>query len=107
MQAATGRRSRKATKPFPAEPGRWEAYVIAGGALQVEKQYDKAIDDFTNALRLAPASKQLAVKTLLQKCMKAQIALPGGAPPVQAGTPVETSPESTVTQAEVVLWKTI
>lgn len=55
-------------------PQRWQAYVLAGGALQVEGNYDQAIGDFTQALKLAPASKQTAVKNLLEKCMRAQIA---------------------------------
>ena len=90
-------------------PSRWEAYVVAGGALQVEKQYDKAIDAFTHALKLAPQAKQAAVQGLLEKSKTAQAT--AHTTPAPAITPstsaVQPASESSVSQAEVVLWKTI
>ncbi len=91
-------------KAIAMVPSQWQAYVVAGGALQVEQQYDKAIDDFTKALEYAPEARKDAVRGLLEKCVKAQDA----AQTTPAQTPAaQPASESTVTQAEVVLWKTI
>ncbi len=95
-------------KAIDSAPSRWEAYVLAGGALQVEQQYDKAVDDFTQALKLAPAAKQAGIKNLLEKCIQAQTAAQA-APSSTAVSTQAAQPalEGNVTQAEVVLWKTI
>jgi len=99
-------------KAIVAAPSRWEAYVVAGGALQVEQQYDKAIDDFTQALKLAPAAKQAGVKNLLEKCMKAQIAAqlaPAPAPPTGTVAPPQPTSQPAATNdgpsyADTVKW---
>ncbi len=98
-------------KAIAAAPSRWEAYVVAGGALQMEQQYDKAVDDFTQALKLAPAAKQTGVKNLLEKCIRAQVAAQSAPAPSSTtlAPPLVPEPasEASVTQAEVVLWKSI
>lgn len=96
-------------KAIAAAPSRWEAYVVAGGALQVEQQYDEAVDDFTKALEHAPSAKKAAVRVLLEKCILAQTAAHSNpAPATTASTPAaQPASESSVSQAEVVLWKTI
>lgn len=76
-------------KAIAANPVGWQAYVVAGSALRVKRQYDKAIDDFTKALEYAPDAKKAAVRGLLEKCMKAQIASQSA--PVSV-TPVSSSP---------------
>lgn len=82
-------------KAIVMTPSRWEAYVVAGGALQTEQQYDKAIDDFTKALEHAPAAKQQGVKNLLQNCMKAQIAARSTpTPAATASAPAPQQPSS-------------
>ncbi len=92
-----------------AAPSRWEAYVVAGGALQVEHQYDSAADDFTKALEYAPEAKKAAVRGLLEKCIRAQDAAQATPAPASTAStpPAQPALETSVTQAEVVLWKTI
>jgi biopolymer transport protein ExbD len=64
------------------DPSRWQAYVAAAGALEQQKMFDAAVDDFTDALGKAPEDKRAAIKELLQKCMLEE----PQAPPVQPRT---------------------
>lgn len=49
-------------------PTRWQAYVVAGGALQSEHAYDKALNKYADALSRAPESKRAALRRLIAKC---------------------------------------
>ncbi len=77
-----------------AAPSRWEAYVIAGGALQVEQQYDSAADDFTKALQYAPEAKKAAIRGLLEKCFRAESEM-RSAPVATPTTGMAASPTTT------------
>ena len=81
------------------DSARWDAHMIAAAALQSQKQYDEAVDEFTKALGSAPEAKKDAVKSLLEQCVKAKVAAEGksAAPAAPAAT----------TQQEIVLWKSI
>lgn len=96
----TGQALTESQNAITAAPSRWEAYVVAGGALQVEQQYEKAIDDFAQALKLAPQAKQAAVQGLVEKCKSAQAAAqpaptPAGATGAIASQPLSPQPAST------------
>ena len=60
-------------KAIKMDPSRWEAYLIAGGALQGQKQYKKAVDAYTKALDRAPEPKKAAVQNLLEQCMHEEL----------------------------------
>ena len=50
------------------DPSRWEAYLVAAGALQAEKQYDRAVDEYGKAEERAPEPKKVAIQNLLERC---------------------------------------
>jgi len=53
------------------DASRWEAYLVAGSALQDKKPYDgRAVAYYTKALELAPEPKKAAVRDLLEQCKK-------------------------------------
>jgi hypothetical protein len=82
-------------------PTGWQAYLIAGSALEFERQYDQAIDNFTQALEYAPAASKDAVKGMLERAIRAQMAAqsaPTAAPPALA---TQSTPEATTTQPSV------
>jgi hypothetical protein len=82
-----------------ADPNRWEAYALAGGALMNLKRYDEAIDDLTKAIEHAPEAKQQGLRDLRKQCVLAE----SGTSP----TPPPPAQSAATTQAEIVLWKTI
>ncbi len=84
---------------------RWEAYALAGGALMNLKQYEKAADQFSKAIELAPQAKQTGLRDLRKQCLLTE----AGASQNFAITPAPTvtAVAATTTQAEIVLWKTI
>lgn len=55
-------------KAIVMNPGRWEAYVAAAGALQIEHSYIMATARFKQALARSPEAKKAAISSLLQKC---------------------------------------
>jgi hypothetical protein len=57
-------------KAIQMDPSRWEAYLIGGSALQTQKQFDAAMDNYTKALERAPEAKKAAVRDLLEQCKK-------------------------------------
>ncbi len=86
-------------KAISLNSSRWEAYLVAAGALQAEKQFDAATDNFAKALDRAPESKKAAIRSLLEQCTREKLGLVPTTQPV--------APSSVTTQAEIVLWKTI
>jgi hypothetical protein len=82
-----------------ADPARWEAYALAGGALMGLKRYDEAIDDLSKAIDHAPTEKQAGLRELRKQCFQAESGV--------SAAPTATAPSATATQAEIVLWKTI
>ena len=52
------------------DTSRWEAYLVAGSALENQKQFDPAVDNYTKALERAPEPKKAAVRDLLEQCKK-------------------------------------
>jgi tetratricopeptide (TPR) repeat protein len=83
---------------------RWEAYAVAGGALLNLKRYEEAADDFSEAIKHAPAAKQDGLRDLRRKCLLAE---PGASPSPSASTSPAPAPPTATTQGEIVLWKTI
>jgi hypothetical protein len=63
-----------AKKAIGLKADRWDAHMIAGYALESEKHYDDAIDEFTSALEYAPADKKAAAKKFLEQCIKEKVA---------------------------------
>ena len=86
-------------KAISLNSSRWEAYLVAAGALQAEKQFDAATDNFAKALDRAPESKKAAIRSLLEQCTREKLGL--------VPTTQPAAPSSVTTQAEIVLWKTI
>lgn len=83
-------------KAIAAAPSRWEAYVVAGGALQAQQQYDEAADDFSKALERAPDAKKTALRALLESCILAEgAAQPSATPPAMAPALAAQSPVQT------------
>jgi tetratricopeptide (TPR) repeat protein len=80
---------------------RWEGYALAGGALMNLKRYEEAADDFSHSIDRAPQNKQDGLRELRRQCFAAE----SGTSTAPASAARE--PETTTTQAEVVLWKTI
>jgi tol-pal system protein YbgF len=78
---------------------RWEGYALVGGALMNLKRYEAAADTLSEAIKRAPEAKQPALRDLRRQCLLAE----SGSPAV-ANT---SSPASTTSQAEIVLWKSI
>jgi tetratricopeptide (TPR) repeat protein len=74
---------------------RWEAYALAGAALMDLKRYEDAADRFTQSIALAPEAKQAGLRDLRRQALAAASGAPASAPAAK------------VTQAEVVLWKSI
>jgi uncharacterized protein len=83
---------------------RWEAYVLAGGALMNLKKYEEAADQFGHAIDHAPEAKQAGLRELRRQCLLAET----GASPSTSSTPaIAPAQPAATTQAEIVLWKTI
>ncbi len=84
---ATGERAIK------LDPNRWKAYALAGGALMNLKRYEKAADDFSEALKRAPQDKQPALSNLRKQCLLAAagVAQPNASP---AAAPPETTAQN-------------
>jgi tetratricopeptide (TPR) repeat protein len=76
----------------------WEGYALKGVALMDLKQSDEAADALTLAIGRAPEEKKAALRDLRRQ------ALTGAAPSAPSAPSV---PEASVSQAEVVLWKSI
>ena len=93
---------RTAEAAIRASAQRWEAYALAGGALMNLKRYEEATDYLSKAIERAPQDKQAALRGLRRQCLVAE----AGVPPAIAPAP-QPSSEATITQAEVVLWKSI
>jgi tetratricopeptide (TPR) repeat protein len=75
-------------KAIGIDPSRWEAYLVAGSALENQKQFDPAIDNYTKALERAPEAKKAGVRDLLEQCKKLTAASPGvSAPALTAQSP--------------------
>jgi hypothetical protein len=91
-------------KAIAADPARWEAYTVTGGALMNLKRYDEALGQLSNALSRAPATKQAALQALIKKCALATAQTPASGLPTTTAPP---PPSTSVTQAEIVLWETI
>jgi tetratricopeptide (TPR) repeat protein len=86
-------------------PDRWQAYALTGGVLMNLKRYEEAADQFSEGIRLAPASKQAQLRDLRKQCVMAET---GVAPPAWGtNQPSAATSAPTTTQAEVVLWKSI
>lgn len=77
---------------------RWEAYALAGGALMNLKHYEEAADNFSEAIQLAPVTKQQSLRDLRRQCFVA-----GTGPSPATALP----PQPGAMQAEIVLWKSI
>jgi len=71
--------------------------AAAGGSLQVQQQCDKVIDDFAQGLKLTRVERHAGVKSLLEKCMKAQVAAQSAAAP--AATTAGVSPQQPVVRS--------
>jgi TPR repeat protein len=74
----------------------WEGYALKGVALMDLKQAEEAADALSEAIRRAPEEKKAALRDLRRQAL-------GGS---QASAPVQPA-ETSVSQAEVVLWKSI
>jgi len=70
------------------DPGRWQACISAAGALEQQKMFDAAVDNFTEALGRAPEDKRAIIKALLQKSMQEKLANGTAPQPPTAGTSV-------------------
>jgi hypothetical protein len=57
-------------KAIQIDASRWEAYLIAGSALQTQKQFDVAMDNYTKALERAPESRKAGVRNVLEQCVR-------------------------------------
>jgi tetratricopeptide (TPR) repeat protein len=72
------------------DASRWEAYLVAGGALQNKKPFDdRAVAYYTKALEHAPEPKKAAVRDLLEQCKKLSAA---SGPVVSVPAPTAQSP---------------
>jgi hypothetical protein len=93
-----------AEQAMKAEPSKWEAYALAGGALMNLKRYEDAADRFSKAIDLAPSAKQTGLRELRKQCVLAES---GGPVPASATTGAVPSQMASTSQAEIVLWKSI
>ena len=57
-------------KAIEIDPSRWEAYLVAGGALENQKQFDLAVPNYSRALERAPEAKKSGVRDLIEHCKK-------------------------------------
>jgi hypothetical protein len=60
-------------KAIQMDASRWEAYLVAGSALQNQKQFDAAMDNYTKALEHSPESKKAGVRNVLEQCVREKI----------------------------------
>lgn len=74
-------------KAIGIDPSRWEAYLVAGSALENQKQFDPAIANYTKALERAPEPKKAGVRELLEQCKKLSAASSSAAPVATAQSP--------------------
>jgi hypothetical protein len=100
----TDRALEEGRKAIELDPSGWEGHLIAAGAFQAKKRYDESTDEFFKALDRAPESKKAGIRALLEKCMREKVtaSAAGDQTAISAA-----KPEITVSQAEVVLWKSI
>lgn len=101
----------EARKAIALDGNRWEAFVIAAKGYSSQKLYDDAIGMLQLALVHAPEDKKPLVRDAIAECRKEQnqgIA-PNTPRPIPPAGPALTSgsTETTPTQAEIVLWKSI
>jgi tetratricopeptide (TPR) repeat protein len=100
LQAEDAESARKAAEAaIHQDASRWEGYALAGGALMNLRRYEEATDMLSKAIERAPEQKQPALRELRRQCLVAD-----SRPSAPATTPV---PAATISQAEVVLWKSI
>lgn len=92
-------------KAIELKPTSWQAYAVAGGALQYEGAYDSAIEEFSKSLRLAPEGKRAAIRRLLRRCLTAESSAQSRSG-LGLGGSRASSPRSTVTPsyAETLEW---
>jgi hypothetical protein len=78
-------------KAIQMDASRWEAYLVAGSALQTQKQFDAAMDNYSKALERAPESKKVGVRNVLEQCVREKISASSGpsasAPPASPQGP--------------------
>ena len=79
------------------DPSRWEAYALTGGTLLNLKRYEEAADRLSEAINRAPEGKQPALRDLRRQALLAESGTPAAEKKNAAG----------ISQAEVVLWKSI
>jgi hypothetical protein len=60
-------------KAIQIDASRWEAYLVAGSALQNQKQFDPAMESYTKALEHAPESKKAGVRNVFEQCVREKI----------------------------------
>ena len=92
-----------AQQAITLDAGRWEGYALAGGALMNLKRYEEAADRLSNAIERAPQSKQDGLRELRRQSFAAE----SGSAPTAGGSAAQPAVEASVTQAEIVLWKSI
>jgi hypothetical protein len=85
---------KKATR---TDNDRWEGYALSGGALMNLKRYNECAEELQKAIKRAPETKQPGLVGLRQQCLSAR-------PKAESGNKHNSG---AVTQAEIVLWKTI
>jgi hypothetical protein len=60
-------------KAIGIDPSRWEAYLVAGLALENQKLLDLAVDSYSKALERAPEPKKAGVRGLLEQCTREKL----------------------------------
>jgi tetratricopeptide (TPR) repeat protein len=99
LQAGDVQSARKAGEAAVHQDAtRWEGYALAGGAFMNLKRYEDAADRLSAAIERAPDDKKAALRELRRQCLVAE-----SGSSAAATTPVP----ATISQAEIVLWKTI
>ncbi len=83
----------------------WEGYALAGGALMNLKHYEEAADRLSEAIDRAPVNKEEGLRGVRRQCFAAELG--AFAPAGRASAAADSTTESTTTQAEIVLWKSI
>jgi hypothetical protein len=63
-------------KAIQMDASRWQAYLVAGSALQNQKQFDLAVDNYSKAIERAPEAKKIGVRNVLEQCMREKLSAP-------------------------------
>jgi hypothetical protein len=79
-------------KAIGIDPSRWEAYLVAGSALENQKQFDPAIDNYSKALERVPGLKKAGVRSVLEQCMREKLT---STPSAEAKAPAATAQSPT------------